>query len=409
MQSGNNTPNQATSYPNWIMLNRDVKPDPPRQHSRFWTSGDIRYRTPTIKDPFLKTRFTLQELKWYNSLDNYTPIAISDGTTANENNDLFLDQQHLANVILGITKFIGYADPPLVDGKLPDKLRNELETGIATRYRLVNGKLTKELKEVLTKELTKEELTKVLTEVLTQVIVNRKSHTGPLSFDPDTNLPLNPLGRTGLTGRGFLGRWGPNHATDCLLVRFKDNKLQVVLAYRSRDNEWAIPGGMVDFDESPINTMFREVKEETGLDFCSQIKNYFFSEDQPDCCDTIFPNSPDFISWTGAKCQVDDDRNTDNSWMETMAFVIILSDRIADSFTMFDVQDTQEIGTACWVDVSTSLLSGKTPYSVSAKGERYKGPLWGSHVKLLNDLVQQIVHRGFAVCNPDGSYSYVKA
>ena len=378
-QSTKQTPNQATSYPNWILLDRNVQPNPNRQHSLYWTAGDIRNRTPTIKDRFLKTRFTQEELRWYNTPDDYTPIAITDGTTANENNDLFLDPQHLNNVISGITKFIGYADPPLVDGKLSDKLRNELETGFATRYRLVDGQLT-------------------------QVIVNRKSHTGLLSFDPITNLPLNPLGRTGLTGRGFLGRWGPNHATDGLLVRFKDNKLQVVLAYRFRDSQWAIPGGMVDFDENPINAMFREVKEETGLDFCSQIKNYFFSENHPDCCDTIFPYSPDFISWTGAKCQVDDDRNTDNSWMETMAFVIILGDNIADSFTMFDVQDTQEIGTACWVDVSTDLLSGTTPYQVSAKGTRYKGTLWGSHVKLLNDLVQQIVHRGFAVCNPDGSY-----
>ena len=33
-------------------------------------------------------------------------------------------------------------------------------------------------------------------------------------------LPLNPEGRTGLCGRGLLGRWGPNHAGDPVVTRF---------------------------------------------------------------------------------------------------------------------------------------------------------------------------------------------
>lgn len=31
--------------------------------------------------------------------------------------------------------------------------------------------------------------------------------------------PLNPRGRTGLRGRGRLGRWGPNHAGDAIVTR----------------------------------------------------------------------------------------------------------------------------------------------------------------------------------------------
>lgn len=30
---------------------------------------------------------------------------------------------------------------------------------------------------------------------------------------------MNPLGRTGLQGRGCLGRWGPNHAGDPIVTR----------------------------------------------------------------------------------------------------------------------------------------------------------------------------------------------
>lgn len=34
-------------------------------------------------------------------------------------------------------------------------------------------------------------------------------------------LPLNPIGRTGISGRGVLGRWGPNHAADPVVTRWK--------------------------------------------------------------------------------------------------------------------------------------------------------------------------------------------
>jgi AGAP006085-PA len=47
--------------------------------------------------------------------------------------------------------------------------------------------------------------------------VNRKSHIGP--YQVEGNYPLNPLGRTGIRGKGILGRWGPNHAADPVVTR----------------------------------------------------------------------------------------------------------------------------------------------------------------------------------------------
>src|SRR6266576_170894 len=38
-------------------------------------------------------------------------------------------------------------------------------------------------------------------------------------YDLDGNYPVNPVGRTGLRGRGILGRWGPNHAADPIVTR----------------------------------------------------------------------------------------------------------------------------------------------------------------------------------------------
>lgn len=74
-------------------------------------------------------------------------------------------------------------------------------------------------------------------------------------------VPQNPVGRTGLKGRGRLGKWGPNHAADPVVTRWKldDNGkkvkdpnskkfiLQFVAIQRSDTNEWAIPGVSAHF------------------------------------------------------------------------------------------------------------------------------------------------------------------
>lgn len=36
------------------------------------------------------------------------------------------------------------------------------------------------------------------------------------------------MGRTGICGRGLLGRWGPNHAADPIVSRFYNGQLQFV-------------------------------------------------------------------------------------------------------------------------------------------------------------------------------------
>ena len=47
--------------------------------------------------------------------------------------------------------------------------------------------------------------------------VNRVSHDGKFKLDKD-NSPVNMMGRTGIAGRGVLGRWGPNHAADSIVI-----------------------------------------------------------------------------------------------------------------------------------------------------------------------------------------------
>lgn len=57
--------------------------------------------------------------------------------------------------------------------------------------------------------------------------VNRISHSGVYKIVQHS--PQNAYGRTGICGRGVLGRWGPNHAADPIVTRWKrDNGGKIV-------------------------------------------------------------------------------------------------------------------------------------------------------------------------------------
>lgn len=47
---------------------------------------------------------------------------------------------------------------------------------------------------------------------------DRRSHMG--KYELFDGIPINPSGRTGVKGRGQLGKWGPNHAADPVVTRF---------------------------------------------------------------------------------------------------------------------------------------------------------------------------------------------
>lgn len=116
-----------------------------------------------------------------------------------------------------------------------------------------------------------------------------------------SGFPLNPVGRTGICGRGVIGKWGPNFAADGLITTINtQGKILVLAITRSDTGEYAIPGGMVDPGEAPIATRNRELEEEISLSV-DDLKN------------------PDFenIIYIGYG---DDPRNTDNAWMETTVF-----------------------------------------------------------------------------------------
>jgi len=149
---------------------------------------------------------------------------------------------------------------------------------------------------------------------------NRVSHMGKYELNKD-GVPINIVGRTGMTGRGLLGKWGPNHAADPIVSRWKrdENKeivikdgksvLEVVAIKRGDTKEWAIPGGMVDSGEHVSLTLKREFGEEALNSLETDEK-----ETTRKAIDDLFHHGD-----TIYEGYVDDPRNTDNAWMETTA------------------------------------------------------------------------------------------
>lgn len=188
--------------------------------------------------------------------------------------------------------------------------------------------------------------------------VDRTSFMSKYHLD-SKGLPLNPRGRTGISGRGELGRWGPNHAADPIVTRWKRNEagerifdpvakrfvLQFIAITRGDCGELSLPGGMVDAGEKCTDALKREFAEE-AMNSC---------QSGPEELDKTKKLVEDFFTdgkeiYSG---YVDDPRNTDNAWMETVA--VNFHDEDGDHIASFTLQTgdcTKEVG---WIDVSSSL------------------------------------------------------
>ena len=156
-------------------------------------------------------------------------------------------------------------------------------------------------------------------------LLNRISFNGPYQIDPETGRPINPCGRTGITGRGRLGRFGPNHAADPIVSRFKRDEndeicvddngnkiLEVVLIKRKDNGEWAIPGGMVETGDTVNETLAKEFGEEALAQL--EMEPVKRAETKKEI-NNLFSKAGGVHIYSG---YVDDPRNTDNAWMETV-------------------------------------------------------------------------------------------
>ncbi|XP_039438483.1 ADP-ribose pyrophosphatase, mitochondrial [Culex pipiens pallens] len=177
--------------------------------------------------------------------------------------------------------------------------------------------------------------------------VSRVSFIG--EYEVRDGYPMNLFGRTGLRGRGLLGRWGPNHAADPVVTKWKRDAagepmvnettgrriLQMCAIERHDCGEWAIPGGMVDSGETVSTTLKREFLEEAMASAdgaaTDQVEQFFTSGRE------IY------------KGYVDDPRNTDNAWMETVA--VNFHDGDGSVVGCFDLHAGDDAAKVRWMDV----------------------------------------------------------
>ncbi|XP_077867265.1 ADP-ribose pyrophosphatase, mitochondrial-like [Saccoglossus kowalevskii] len=188
--------------------------------------------------------------------------------------------------------------------------------------------------------------------------INRVSHM-PKPYEVIDGFPRNPCGRTGMIGRGFLGKWGPNHAADPIVTRWKRNAngdvicnqttnkqiLQFVAIKRKDTGDWAIPGGMVDAGDTVSATLKREFGEEA-------MNSLEAPEEERNTIEKAVANL--FRCGTEVyRGYVDDPRNTDNAWMETVA--VNFHDAKGTSVGKFKLHAGDDAGDVQWADISGNI------------------------------------------------------
>ncbi|XP_062594097.1 ADP-ribose pyrophosphatase, mitochondrial-like [Saccostrea cucullata] len=160
----------------------------------------------------------------------------------------------------------------------------------------------------------------------------------PIRYELDSsNMPINPMGRTGMRGRGKLRRWGPNHCVMLVVSRWKrflstgqnqqnfitvDGKkvLEVAVFQKKESGEFTLPSGKEYGDMSLYSAVCRKFLEnifqesETKLDpnMTEQQMIQFFEQ-------FVEPHPGPFTGFTSGqiyKGYMDDPCNTDNAWRE---------------------------------------------------------------------------------------------
>jgi hypothetical protein len=214
--------------------------------------------------------------------------------------------------------------------------------------------------------------------------------------------PINPVGRTGVTGRGVLGKWGPNSAGDPLFTKWKrDVKGNIIkingkpilmfVAIERVDGgdggnaRFALPGGMVDYGESISMTILREFNEEAlgGL--------------QTEEINNITSQLSQMMKETGKviyRGYVDDRRNTDNAWMVTTC--IHVHDETGAVFDKFPLKGGDDAKQAFWMEFHPdvedfTLYASHADWVRSAYDSFDTVPqsnnLWDRFIKFINNYI----------------------
>ncbi len=116
----------------------------------------------------------------------------------------------------------------------------------------------------------------------------------------DQGRPRNPRGRTGIAGRGLLGRWGPNYAVTAIIARRTEPEapLEILLARRDIDGDPELPAAFFAADHDEYDALAAMLETEVN-----------WSDDVGDA-EEVFDG------------EVYDARQTDHAWVHSKAMLI---------------------------------------------------------------------------------------
>lgn len=175
---------------------------------------------------------------------------------------------------------------------------------------------------------------------------NMRSHAGPIRFDEATGLPLNPLGPTGVAGRGE-SNLGPILAQDLFLKTTDPStgKTYAVFILRKDTGRWAMPGGIEDAKDTgaQVPTAVREFFEETAATHADK------NVDAKAELLRAFGSARQVFQGVCAK----EPRNTDNMWFETTVFSIELPWSLASGLALKGTDDAKD---AALLEVTPALI-----------------------------------------------------
>lgn len=160
-----------------------------------------------------------------------------------------------------------------------------------------------------------------------------KNNNEPITYRLDLdNLPRNPMGRTGLRGKGALPRWGPNHNLFVIITRWKahntsekdastlmdvSDNLEFVETWFMKKKDQSLPGGFVWSEKKyeVIQSCFKMDESssepwQTHEDMIKFFKGHAVGEPGAE------HTHEDFTSKMVCCGYMDDQMNTDQAWKE---------------------------------------------------------------------------------------------
>lgn len=165
----------------------------------------------------------------------------------------------------------------------------------------------------------------------------------------DLGRPKNPLGRTGISGRGSLGKYGANHAADMIPGYFDpDTGEFYFLTIRRRDTcEVACAGGMIDpGDQAKVAKQATNLVIQTSKNAAAReiVEEAISEEGAAVLRETLADPNNTIVIAAGV---VDDARNTDNAFMVSTAFLAIMDKETAMKIMLQKQND--EVEDVAWL------------------------------------------------------------